>query len=242
MAAKSGRGLLASAGMARRDNTDGMESVVIGPDGLGMLALSVALMLLSLGVTLLLASGHVLWIALRTPHVVAAGASIVVLGMRLNKAGEPTRHYRARLDRARALWLRGCRIVVLGGATSPGAISEADAGAAYLRARGVPADRLDTEARSRHTLENLLRYRERFPIAPAEQPLLVTSRFHLARTSLLAAGLGIAHTCCAAEDSRLPALGDLPRMLVEALLIHWYVTGRSFARLTGNKRMTARIT
>jgi hypothetical protein len=75
-----------------------------------------------------------------------------------------------------------------------------------------------------------------------EQPLLVTSRFHLARSSLLAAGLGIAHTCCAAEDSRLPARRDLPRMLIEALLIHWYVTGRSFARLTGNKRMAARIT
>ena len=70
--------------------------------------------------------------------------------------------------------------------------------------------------------------------------MLVTSRFHLARSSLLATGLGIAHTRCAAEDSRLPALGDLARMLVEALLIHWYVTGRCFARLIGNKRRAAR--
>ena len=152
--------------MARRDDTDGLEPVVIGPDGFAMLALSVALMLLSLGVTLLLASGHVLWAALRTPHVAAPGGHIIVLGMRLDEAGEPTRRYRARLDRARALWLRaqGCRIVILGGSTSPGARPEADAGAAYLRARGVPADRLDTEDRSRHTLENLLHYRERFPV------------------------------------------------------------------------------
>jgi hypothetical protein len=41
----------------------------------------------------------------------------------------------------------------------------------------------------------------------------VTNRFHLARSSLLAAGLGIAHTLCAAEDSRLAALRHLPRML-----------------------------
>ena len=152
--------------MARRDDTDGLEPVVIGPDGFAMLALSVALMLLSLGVTLLLASGHVLWTALRTPHVAAPGGHIIVLGMRLDEAGEPTRRYRARLDRARALWLRaqGSRIVILGGSTSPGARPEADAGAAYLRARGVPADRLDTEDRSRHTLENLLHYRERFPV------------------------------------------------------------------------------
>jgi uncharacterized SAM-binding protein YcdF (DUF218 family) len=230
--------------MARRDDTDGPEPVVIGPDGFAMLALSVALMLLSLGVTLLLASGHVLWTALRTPHIAAPDGHIIVLGMRLDESAEPTRGYRARLDRARALWLRaqGSRIVILGGSTSPGARPEADAGAAYLRARGVPADRLDTEDRSRHTLENLLHYRERFLDCRVERPLLVTGRFHLARSSLLAAGLGIAHTCCAAEDSRLPALGDLPRMFVEALLIHWYVTGRGFARLTGNKRMAARIT
>jgi uncharacterized SAM-binding protein YcdF (DUF218 family) len=230
--------------MARRGDTDGMEPVVIGPDGFAMLALSVALMLLSLGVTLLLASGHVLWTALRTPHVAAPGGHIIVLGTRLDETGEPTQRYRARLDRARSLWLRaqGCRIVILGGRTSPGSRPEAEAGAAYLRARGVPAHRLDTEDRSRHTLENLLHYRERFPVCRVERPLLVNNRLHLARSSVLAAGLGIAHTRCAAEDSRLPALGDLPRILIEALLIHWYVTGRSFARLTGNKRLAARIT
>jgi hypothetical protein len=33
----------------------------------------------------------------------------------------------------------------------------------------------------------------------------------------------------------------MPLMVFEALLIHWYVTGRSFARFTGNRRMAARI-
>ena len=71
--------------MARRNDTDGPEPVVIGTDGFAMLALSVALMLLSLCVTLLLASGHVLWAALCTPHVAAPGGHIIVLGMRLDR-------------------------------------------------------------------------------------------------------------------------------------------------------------
>jgi len=208
-----------------------------------MLALSFALMLVSLGASLLLAFGHVLWVALRTPHAGASGTAIVVLGMRLDAAGEPTAGYVARLDRAMVLWQQAgdSTIIILGGRTAPGARTEADAGAAWLRARGVPADRIDIEDRSRHTLENLQHYRERFPVRTAEQVLLVTSRFHLARSSMLAAGLGIPHSLCAAEASRLAAFRDLPRMLTEALLIHWYMTGRCFARLTGNQRMASRI-
>ena len=208
-----------------------------------MLALSFALMLVSLGASLLLAFGHVLWVALRTPNVGPSATAIVVLGMRLDAAGEPTPCYAARLDRAMTLWqqARDGRIIVLGGSTVPGARSEADAGAAWLCAQGVPADRIEIEDRSRHTLENLQHYRERFPVRTAGQVLLVTSRFHLARSAMLAAGLGIAHTLCAAEGSRMAALRDVPRMLNEALLIHWYVTGRCFARLTGNRRMAARI-
>jgi uncharacterized SAM-binding protein YcdF (DUF218 family) len=200
-------------------------------------------MVVSLGASLLLAFGHVLWVALRTPHAGPSGTAIVVLGMRLDAGGEPTPCYAARLDRAKTLWqqARGSRIIILGGSTAPGARSEADAGAAWLRARGVQADRIDIEDRSRHTLENLQHYRERFPVRSAEPVLLVTSRFHLARSSMLAAGLGIVHTLCAAEGSRMAAFRDLPRMVNEALLIHWYVTGRCFARLTGNRRMASRI-
>ncbi|HME27836.1 MAG TPA: YdcF family protein [Acetobacteraceae bacterium] len=229
--------------MTHGGDIEGPGPMVIGPGGFAMLALSAVLMLLSLGASLLLAFGHVLWIALRTPCSAPPARRIVVLGTLLDKADEPTKFYRARLDRAWALWQQAqtSEIVILGGSTSPGARSEADAGAAYLRAGGVPADRIRTEDRSRHTLENLLQYRERFPSHTADQPLLVTSRFHLARSSLLAAGLGIAHTLCAAEDGRLAVLRDLPRMLNEALLIHWYATGRSFARLTGNKHVAARI-
>ncbi len=217
--------------------------MVIGIDGFAMLALSFGVMLLSLGASPVLAFCYVLWIASHAPHDAPPNQRIVVLGTRLDSNGEPNSRYRARLDRVCQLWGRtaDCEVIILGGSTSQDARSEAAVGAAFLRARGVPGDRIRTEDRSRHTLENLLLYRAQFPATMGEPPVLVTSRFHLARSSLLALGLGIAHTRCAAEDSRLAALRDLPRMAAEALLIHWYVTGRSFARLTGSKRIAARI-
>jgi hypothetical protein len=67
--------------------------------------------------------------------------------------------------------------------------------------------------------------------------VLVTSRFHLARASMMARGLGIQHSLCAAEDQPWVCWP----MLQEAFLIHWYVTGRTVARLIGSTRMLARI-
>ena len=115
------------------------------------------------------------------------------------------------------------------------------AGAAWLLARGVSADAILTEHRSRNTLENLLQYRARYATGCLEPPVLLTSRFHLARSSLLATGLGIAHRRRAAEDTRRAALRHLPRMLHEALLIHWYMTSRCFARVGRSQRIAARI-
>ena len=209
-----------------------------------MLGLSGAIMLLSLGTSFLLALAYVLQIALCTRPDESSPHRIIVLGMRLNGNGDLGPCYQARLERAYALWRQSERacIVILGGVTARGFRSEAMAGAACLLAKGVRQDVIETENRSRHTLENLLLYRERYPPGQAELAVLVTSRFHMARSSLLAVGLGIAHRCCAAEARRSAALRHLPHMLFEALLIHWYITGRSFARMTRNHRMTARIT
>jgi len=209
-----------------------------------MLGLSGAIMLLSLGASLLLAFGYVLRIALRTPPDVPLPGRIIVLGMRLNRNGDLGACYHARLERALALSRQSgqSRIVILGGVTTPGTSSEAKAGAACLMEMGVSGDAIETEDRSRHTLENLLLYRERYPLGESEMPVLITSRFHMARSSLLAVGLGIAHRRCAAEASRLAACKYLPHMLFEALLIHWYITGRSFAWLTWNRHIAGRIT
>jgi uncharacterized SAM-binding protein YcdF (DUF218 family) len=218
------------------------EPIVIGADGFAMLALSTTLMVLSCGATLLLCLCYVWWIACRTRCDPPKVRRILVLGMSLDRRGQPGSDYRTRLARAAALHAKhdAAQIVILGGRTRPNQPSEATAGALFLQARNVPAAAILLEDRSRHTLENLMLYRARFP-ADAKAIVLVTSRFHLARSSLLAAGLDIRHIPCAAEQSRRLPLRHIPLMVFEALVIHWYITGRSFAKLTGNRRMAARI-
>jgi len=162
--------------------------------------------------------------------------------MRLDPEGKPGPDYQARLRRAAALWTRDktTEIVILGGRTAAGQPSEAASGAAFLHACGVATRSILIEDRSRHTLENLVLYRAHFGAA-TDPAVLVTSRFHLARSSLLANGLNIAHVPCAAEPARRTPLRHVPLVLFDAALIHWYVTGLGFARLTGNRRMAARI-
>lgn len=228
--------------MRARDVRPAPEPILIGTDGFAMLALSMTFALLSCGATLLLSVAYVVWVACRTRSDAPPCRRILVLGTRLDPAGKPGPDYRKRLRRAAALWTRdtATEIVVLGGSRAANQPSEAASGAAFLCACDVAAGAILLEDQSRHTLENLRLYRERF-IAPSEPAVLVTSRFHLARSSLLARGLSIAHVACAAEHARRPCLRHLPLMLFEAVLIHWYLTGRSFARLTGNRRMAARI-
>lgn len=215
----------------------------VGADGLAMLALSCLLILVSVGLSFLASLIYVLLLAARAGTGSAAGQHVVVLGMRLAEDGSIPPTYQTRLERARAIHARqpALDVVLLGGAARPGGPSEADAGRCYLAARGMAVERVRIEDRSRHTLENLRLYRERIGPDPGGSALLVTSRFHLARATLLARGLGIRHRPCAAEERFTPRGRDLPRLLWEALLIHWYVTGRGFARITGNKRMTARV-
>lgn len=156
---------------------------------------------------------------------------MLVLGTALDGT-RPGPAFAARLDRARTLAEAdlALRIAVLGG----GMPSEAEAGAAWLVAAGIAPGRILTETRSRHTLENLREFRDAVPEASAI--LLVTSRSHLARAVAMAEGFGLAVRPVAADD---PVL--LRRLPVEAFLLHWYLVGRAFARVTRNRRMLARI-
>lgn len=209
----------------------------LGWDGLATLLLACGVAVASLGASLLVALAVVVRAARAAP-VAASGGRIVVLGQR-SPGGLPGAGFRARLDRALALAAadpaRG--VVVLGGATVPGAPSEAALGRAYLLAAGLAPGRVAVEDRSRHTLENLREYRRAFPAAAAPD-LLVTSRFHVARAGLMAARLGLAHRVVAAEAR----FALTPGLLSEAFLVHWYWVGWGFARIVRSRRMLGRIT
>lgn len=219
--------------------TGNPDAVVVGADGWVTLAVSCTVLVASLGLTMVASLAVVLRSAWLTPAVTQRCDRVIVLGHRLEADDRPSARYRQRLERA-ALLLEAspeASVHLLGGRSVHGASSEADVGASYLITRGVCPRRVRNEDRSRHTLENLQRYRASLAPLEAGHVVLVTSRFHLARASMLARGLGVRHSLCAAEDRP----GVCWPMLHEAFLIHWYVTGRTVARLIGSTRMLARI-
>ncbi|QSR84666.1 YdcF family protein [Methylacidimicrobium sp. B4] len=226
-----------------RSGSPELGSFFLGADGLSMLALSILVLLASGTLSFWLVLGYVLRIARRSGTWADAPSRIVVLGSRLDREGRPTRAYRARLERALHLFERAPKatIFLLGGSMADGAPTEAAVGARYLLARGVPESALVREERSRHTLENLRFYRRARAASDAQPDALVTSRFHLARSSLLASGLQIPHVLCGAEDRWSFRPGELLRLLPEAFFAHWYLVGRSYARSTRNQRMLDRI-
>ncbi|MBW8269209.1 YdcF family protein [Caldovatus aquaticus] len=219
----------------------------LGGDGLATLLLACVVALATAGISLAVAFGHVLRVARAAPvqALPAAGAPrrVLVLGRRLRRDGTPCAVFRARLDRAAALAARdpSLAVVLLGGATRPGLPAEAEAGRRHLLAAGLAPARLATEARSRHTLENLRHFRAVWGAAPAPPDLLITSRHHLARALMMARGLGLAVAPCAAEARFRATPATLARLAREAFLVHWYVVGRGFARLVNHRGMLARI-
>ena len=225
--------------MAKIAGVEDSTSPVVGSDGWATLAISCALLIASLGLTLLVTLIVVFWKAWMTPAVAPRCGRVIVPGHRLGTDGQPSLRFCQRLDRAAALLDASptATVHLLGGRAIGSTVSEADVGASYLVARGVCSHRIRSEDRSRHTLENLQQYRATLATSSGDPVILVTSRFHLARAGMMAHGLNVPHSLCAAEDR--------PRfcwsMLHEAFLIHWYLTGRTVARWTRNRRMLARI-
>lgn len=214
---------------------------MMGADGAFTLFLSSLIVLLSGGLSWLLVSLRVLQVALTTSNRIAPADWIVVLGRQL-LGSAVTLDYAARLDRAVALASTQprARLLVLGGKTSAGPFSEAEQGYRYLIQRSIAEDRIRVESGSRHTLENLQNAREDLGDNPG-RVVLVTSRFHLARSCALAAGLGLDVRPCAAEASFHWSLRGLGRVLLEGLYLHWYWVGRVWASLTRNHKSLARI-
>lgn len=217
-------------------------SAACGIDGAAMLLLSNLAILASGGLFWLWLLRRTYLTAKRAPSGAASPAWLLVLGMRL-RDGRITSEFALRLDRACELLAchAGCKAVLLGGVTSSDPRSEALAGQEYLLARGIAPERLVLEDRSRHTLENLREARKLLSDAQGEAPLLISNRFHLARSGAIADGLGMRHRLCAAEaELGLDPL-TLLRLLKESYFLHWYYVGRGWARWTANRKMLGRI-
>ncbi|GAP64867.1 hypothetical protein MBSD_n0149 [Mizugakiibacter sediminis] len=184
---------------------------------------------------------YVFGLALRAPTRPRGPRVALVFGRRL-RGGVVEADYAARLERARVLAAEGAldRLLLLGGDCGEG-VSEAAAGHAWLRARGLGADLpVLLEEASIDSLENL-RHARSLLGTPPPPVLLVTSRYHLARCAHLARGLGFEAAPCAAEP-RLPRSPRyLRRLLIESGYLMWIDVGSRWARLIGHHRMLDRL-
>lgn len=218
---------------------NGLGLAGLDADGLFTLLLSLLVGLVTLGVSHLWLFIWVIRTGAMAKTMSVSGEAVAVLGKQLQQ-GELSADYRLRLDRVLTLYraLKKPDILVIGGSTTD-EISEASAGARYLVAAGVQPTAITLEELSVNTLQNLRHARPWFDSHP--QAVVISNRYHLLRILTMARGLGLHITPCAAEENCQP-WRRMPRLLLEAVYLHWYWSGRVFARLTGNKRMQEKIT
>lgn len=215
---------------------------VLGYDGLWTLFLSTLILLLTAGLSLLPALATVIRTARKTPVTAPEKLMLVVLGKALDQ-GHVDAEYAQRLNRAVTLYRCGHRpVLILGGVSDTRYPSEAEQGRTYLLQKGIePADIL-LEDQSLHTLENLHNARTIIRQKSLDTAfILITSRYHLKRSQVIARGLGMQPVLCAAEDRFVFQWRQLPRLLLEAFYIHWYHTGAIWSQLTNSKKSLARI-
>lgn len=213
----------------------------VGWDGAAMLLLSNLVLVATAGLSGLWLLYRVWRIARVTPTAGVEGDWIVVLGARLIR-DRVAPGYARRLRRAAALHRDDPRrrILLVGGPTG-GSRSEAECGRDFLRELGVPAASVFVEDQSLNTLDNLRHARQLRAELRERAFVLVTSRFHLARSGALARGLALRPVLCAAEDRLHHDPAMVWRLAREAYYLHWYAVGKAWTRWTGNRRNLARI-
>jgi len=201
----------------------------------------------SLGLVWLVYAAYVWRIAWASPLAPPDCRDLLVFGRRL--AGDrPERDFRLRLERALVLVGQGRvrRLFLLGG-RSGGRVSEAAAGAAWLREHGLPPEVIPRlEQASTDSLDNLRHARSLLREEGADRALppvgLVTSRYHLPRCLLLARWLGFESGVAVAAEERFQLDGRYAfRLIVEAAYVMWIDLGLRWARLTGQERLLMRV-
>ena len=204
---------------------------------------------LSLGLVWIGYLVHVCRVAARSPLAPDEPMTTLVFGRRLVRDA-PEKDYRQRLIRALALMRAKAteHVLLLGGRSEGSAISEAEAGRAWLEQHELPAGVLvQLEQASVDSLENLRHARsllqEEGPVTRVlPRVALVTSRYHLARCQLLARRLGFPCVPIAAEPRLVLDRRYVVRLLAESGYLMWIDIGLRWAVLIGHQRIASRLT
>ena len=130
------------------------------------------------------------WQVAREDHRPRADA-IVVLGAS-QFDGRPSRIFAARLRHAQALYDAKVapRIITLGGLAPGDRFTEAEAGARFLRSRGVPADAVSAIGEGRNTVASLQAAARE--LGDVESVVVVTDPWHSLRSRRIAGDVGFA--------------------------------------------------
>jgi uncharacterized SAM-binding protein YcdF (DUF218 family) len=151
--------------------------------------------------------------------------ALVVLGAS-QYDGRPSAVFAARLDHALALYRQGVApdVITIGGKQPGDRYTEAEAGAAYLRHRGVPADRVIVISEGSDTLGSLIAVAGVMNARHWRSAVLVTDPWHSLRSRTMARDLGL--TASTSPVTTGPAVHGIDTkihyIIREGLGYRWY--------------------
>ncbi len=145
----------------------------------------------------------------------------LILGARVLPDGSPSPALKRRALHAAGLYRSGhVDRLIASGAGTGAPLSEARAAHDLCRAEGVPEDRIRLEETARSTYENI---KASLPlIAPGEEVVLITDRYHAPRARLVARRLGLDATSAAPSLRGAPLVPLARNCAREALAWIWY--------------------
>jgi uncharacterized SAM-binding protein YcdF (DUF218 family) len=157
--------------------------------------------------------------------------AIVVMGA-AQYDGRPSPQLAARLDQVVELWPTGIAplVVVTGGGLPGDRFTEAEASAAYLEQRGVPATAIVTENEGTNTFESLEGAAELVGDR-VETVLIVTDPYHSLRSRLTAQEVGFTAYVAPTDTSVVTGAAEFRRNLGEA-------AGVALGRIIGFERLS----
>lgn len=120
-------------------------------------------------------------------------AAVIVVFGAANYAGRPSPVYRARLDHALALYQRGIApiIITTGGYGGDPKFSEGGVGRDYLKANGVPEDRLIAETQGENTVQSAARVAAIMRANGMSDGVAVSDGYHIFRIKQMMQDQGI---------------------------------------------------
>jgi uncharacterized SAM-binding protein YcdF (DUF218 family) len=148
------------------------------------------------------------------PHQAAA---ILVMGAAQDDC-VPTLDLQARLDQALTLYHQGyAHLIMLTGSKQPGdKCTEAESGAMYLEARGVPASDI-LQAGGNDSYENVADAAPKLAARDARVVLVTTDPFHEDRSMAIASALGLTPTPTPTQTSPIRGWSTLPYFAKETI-------------------------